>query len=176
MRQSFISFVVLLSVLATGMSSCKKSKDHYVPYISFSAFLRGPQFSNDSIVGCKDTVTFKLDSVTNKYVADTIAVGDTVLFLVGYGSRGNDLVSARLSADTTALRFIYTVSDEVRDVLKAESKPEEGLLYFNAGYNFVIIPTVYIARKSGSYDMVFTVTSDSDYSPVSLTVVQPVSE
>ena len=176
MRQSFISlFILLLSV--AGMFSCKKTKTDYEPYISYSAFLRNPRFSHDSIVGCQDTVLLSYDNASGSYLADTIELFDTVLFVVGFGSRGNDLEWVTIETDTTMLQMSYSYSKEIYDVLDTEgSKPEAGTLSFKSGYNFVMFPVQYTALKSGSANLKFTVASDSQYSPLSLSIIQPVRE
>ena len=175
MRRLIYSLLIV-AVSVTGFVSCKKTNPQYAPYISFSVFLRNPVFSHDSIVGCQDTISLTYDESSGFYLADTLLVKDTVLFLAGFGSRGNDLVSVSVSIPADAFKTEYSVTDDIRSKLTDDSTPEEGKLSFVSGYNYVMFPMKYVALQSGVYKFVFNVVSDSDYSPLSVTVVQPVKE
>ncbi len=172
--RGLVKSLVLLFV-ALAMFSCTEVKNDYTPYISFSAFLHNPVIVNDSIVGCKDSLAAAYDASLNSYVLDTLPLNDTVLFMVGFGSRGNDLTAAIISADTFSLKMHYSVVGDIKAALASKSKPENGELYFVSGYNFVLFPVTYVARKAGVHKMTFTVRSDSKFSPVSYTFLQPVA-
>ena len=177
MRKAIVPIFIVLFVFC--LFSCKQSKVDYEPYISFSAFLRNPVFSSvkqDSIVGCQDSVNLVYDETKNLFLADTLMVNDTVVLLAGFGGRGNDLVSVSVSADTSKLKIWYEMSSDILRVLTDESDPAAGEWVFKGGYNYVMFPVWYVARKAGSSNLVFNVKSDSQYSPVKVTVVQPVKE
>ena len=164
----------MLLVAAVSLFSCTETHNDYTPYISFSAFLHNPVIANDSIVGCKDSLSAVYDASLNSYLLDTLPLNDTVLLMVGFGSRGNDLTAALISADTSALKMSYLLSGDISKALDGESNTGEGKLYFVKGYNFVLFPVTYVARKTGTHKIGFTVQSDSKFSPVSYTFLQPV--
>lgn len=171
--RKFVSCLFIASVLALAMVSCK-TKAEYTPYISLSAFLLNPEYKNDSIVGCEDTVMVAYDASMGCYVLDTVSVSDTVVFVAGFGSRGNDLLSATITADTMAMAFRYKLNDDIHAALQPSSSEKDMKLYFNSGYNFVCFPMSYIPKKQGAHKVTFTVTSDSKFSPATVIVVQNV--
>ena len=173
----FLYFLLVVASVVCLLGSCKNTDNaEYTPYISFSVFLRNPVFSHDSIVGCEDTLRIAYDSSSNKYLLDTVSLSDTVVFVVGFGSRGNDLKAALVTYDSAALAMRCDLSKEIEEVLTEQSDVRKTQLYFVKGYNFVLFPMGYKPRKAGVHQMVFEVQSDSKYSPVKHTLVQPVSE
>lgn len=157
-----------------GLFSCT-TKSEFTPYISFSSFLRNPVLSGDTIIGCQDTIQIAEDSQLKAFVLDTIGLGDTAVFVVGFGSRGNDLISATIETDTMAMSFRCSLNDVIRGVLRPSSSEKDMRFDFVSGYNFVSFPVFYVPKKMGAHKMVFTVNSDSKFSPVSYTIIQYVA-
>ena len=172
MRKLINCLVVVLAV-AIAMVSCKTKSD-YTPYISISSFLLNPEYENDSIVGCEDTVKVAYDASLDCYVLDTVSVSDTVVFVAGFGSRCNDVLSATITADTMSMAFRYRLNDDSHAALQPSSSEKDMKLYFNSGYNFVCFPVTYIPKKPGAHKVTFTVTSDSKFSPATVVVMQNV--
>ena len=163
-----------LVALAVGVVSCKTSDAQYTPYISVSSFLRGPKLHNDTIIGCRDTVKIAYDQNLGCYQLDTIQVGDTVVFMVGFGSRGNRLLSASIAADTTNMMFRCAPSEDFVKILKDSTSVSNMQFDFTGDHNFASLRVYYTPLKLGTHKMVFTVRSDSKFSPVSMTFMQNV--
>ena len=169
--------LILIPTAACLLFSCSKATADYTPYISFSAILRNPVISHDSIVGCQDTVYTTYDSSLSAYILDTISMSDTTYFMVGFGSRGNDLTAALITFDSTAVNLRCHLADEIKAVLDtAKTNEQAAQLYFIPGYNLVLFPIAYTPKKTGVHKLIFQVKSDSKFSPVSYTLMQPVKE
>ncbi|MBQ4507512.1 MAG: hypothetical protein II970_01260 [Paludibacteraceae bacterium] len=169
--------LMLVPMVACLLFSCSKATADYTPYISFSAILRNPVTSHDSIIGCEDTVYTAYDSSISAYMLDTIALSDTVVFMAGFGSRGNDLTAALINFDSSAISLRCNLAKEIKAVLDTTKTDEQtAQLYFIPGYNFILFPITYSPKKAGVHKLVFQVRSDSKFSPVSYTLMQPVRE
>ena len=156
--------------------SCNKTTADYTPYIQMSAIFRNPVILHDSVIGCQDTILTTYDSSLKCYVADTISLSDTAFFMVGFGSRANDLTAALITFDSSAVSLRCNLADEIRAVLDTATREATAQLYFIPGYNFVMFPISYSPKKADTHKIVFEVRSDSKFSPVSCTLLQPVSE
>jgi len=157
--------------------SCKKGSVDYTPYIQFSAILRNPVIDKDTLRSCQDTVNINYDSSISAYMLDTISLSDTTYFMVGFGSRGNDLTAALITYDTAAINLKCHLADEIEAVLDTALTDEStAQLYFIKGYNFILFPVTCTPKKAGVHKLVFQVKSESKYSPVSCTLMQPVRE
>lgn len=175
MRKFFVG-AFMLCVVMTSMVSCLTSSVDTTPYVQPSVFLRNPIFVNDQLVGAQDTVKIALDDKLGCYVLDTIHTTDTVMFMMGFGSRLNDLTKAIVDIDKSAIWTSYVVGEEIQKVLTDESNSENGYLVFKPNYNFVAFPIYYSPLKEGSHKMTFTVESDSKFSPVTVTFIQVVKD
>ena len=107
---------------------------------------------------------------------DTVNVGDTIVFAVGYGSYANDLEAARIIvSDSTGLRYSVRLNEDIRSVLTKEQVDGSGVnLELMSGYNYLAFPVGCKILKSGTHRVEFKVESDSKYSPESYVFLQPV--
>lgn len=155
-----------------GLTSCHTNQQDFVPYITTSSFYLNPIYSGDTIIGAQDT--FQLKKVDDCYMLDTISLTDTVVFMVGFGSYANNLTATRVTFDTTQLNMSSKIPQEIRDILLPASDIRNLQLFLNSGYNFLAMPLGYRPLQSGTHQFVFTVESDSEFSPRSVVVKQPV--
>ena len=163
-------FVACLSLI--GLTSCGTNQLDFVPYITTSSFYLNPIYSGDSIIAAQDT--FQLKKVDDGYMLDTISPMDTLVFMVGFGSYANNLTATRVTFDTTQLDISAKIPEEIRKILLPESDIRNLQLFINSGYNFLALPMGYLPLKSGTHQFVFTVESDSEFSPRSVVIKQPV--
>ena len=169
------SVIIIISLLALSFAwqACNKVYSDYTPYIKYSDFYVNPiRNSHDSIIGAKDTLmaTWK----DSRYLLDTISVNDTVYFGVAFGSYSNNLLGALITFDSTQLAFTLELDKSIKEALLPESDVKNGQLKFQSGYNLVTFPVWYRPLKPGTFDLQFTVESDSKSSPVTYFFRQPV--
>ncbi|MCQ2311084.1 MAG: hypothetical protein MJZ64_04975 [Paludibacteraceae bacterium] len=166
-------FPIIIAV-AFGMTACDSKPSQYTPYISLSYFYLNPIFDNGKIISAEDTLN--VHTVDGLLVLDTITMQDTVVFAAGYGSIGNDLVSARVMFDTTQVNMRASLSEDITKILLPISDIRNLQLFINPGYLYVSIPLGYRPLQQGTHRMQFVVESDSQFSPRSVTYFQPVKE
>lgn len=172
-RFVFVSLVILAGVL----SACSSRQASYTPYILHSHFYLNPVYSGDSIVAAQDT----LDSVAvspsdGYYHLKPIHLGDTVVFVAGFGSVANDLIAARMNVDTLSLLQSARIGDDFRAILLPESDEKHIQLLFKPGYSFAALRVGYRPIKVGEHTIELVVESDSKFSPQSQIFKQPVIE
>lgn len=108
-----------------------------------------------------DTLYTLYDTKTNHYRLDTIQVGDTVSFAIGYSSYTNHLVSTTMEWDKeyVELRTIIGMGDSV---LKPTSDTTHIRLDFQNGYNYAAMSAKFIPLKAGKSTLYFSVQSDAE--------------
>ncbi len=153
-------FVPVL-LLAALLSSCLDTQSHYTPEVSLSAF----------ITSSNDTLLYYFDDMSQLFYVDSLIVGDTVTFAVGYASLGNNLVSTHLSWDTAYVKLWSTFTSEMLGILLNTSDTAALNLYLPTGYNYVGLPIWLVPKKAGETKLTFTATSDSKYSPGEETII-----
>jgi len=168
-------FIPLALVMVLVLPSCLKNKAEYTPYISFSHFILNPVYHGDTLVWAEDTLNVTINE-DDQFVLDTVEVGDTIVFAVGYGSYANDLQAARiLVSDSTGMRYSVLLNEAIRSVLVSEQVDGSGVnLELQSGYNYLAFPAGCKILKSGTHRVEFKVESDSKYSPNSYIFLQPV--
>jgi len=172
---------ILLYALAAALIlvSCQENRQlKSTPYIAMSYLMVNPITHGDTLVGAQDTLGVRFLADSNLYLLDTLVLGrdSMVRFTAAFGSYSNNLMSACILSDTTALKFSAHLNEDILNVLVEPSSPEEVKLYLTPGYNYLSFPVVYRPRRAGTYDFTLMVESDagSGYSPVLLTCRQPV--
>ena len=118
--------------------------------------------------------TLQVNTVDNTYVVDSISVGDTVHVDILLNAVSNLLTSFVVKMDTTQMKPTFSIYKQLDEALTADSEPEKGIFNFKVGYSGATIPMSYIARKSATVSVTMTVSSDSQYSPSSLSFKQPI--
>lgn len=145
-------------VLGLTLSSCLDTKSHYTPEISLSQFYTG---SGDSLL-------FMYDEMAGMYRVDSLLVGDTLHFSVGFASLGNNMVSTHIDWDTNYVDMWGYFTQDMLDVMLPTSDTATLDIYLPVGYNYVGLPLWIVPKKAGGTLLKFTAVSDSKYSPKEL--------
>ncbi len=172
-KSIFISLIVLAGVI----SACSSRQASYTPYILHSSFYLNPVYRGDSIVAAQDTLdSVAVSPLDGYYHLKPIHVGDTVVFVAGFGSVANDLIAARMNVDTLSLIPSAQMGDDFRAILLPESDTKHVQLLFKPGYSFAALRVGYRPIKTGEHTIELVVESDSKFSPKSQIFKQPVIE
>ncbi len=151
------------------LTACKQNEEpQSTPRIYLS------YFTVNHFGGSGKADTLKVKTVDDAYVLDSVSVGDTVHVEMMVNAVTNMLESFVVKMDTSEMKPTFTLYTELQNALTNDSKPEEGIFNFKVGYSAGTIPMYYIARKSCTATVKLTVSSDSEYSPSSLTFQQPI--
>ncbi len=154
-------FYILCAALI--FTSCLDTVDsQYTPHITTSFFIRN---TTDTIYVRQDADGYRLDTVT---------VGDTVRFAVGFNALGNNLLTARVSWDTIYTDLTIGALDSITSVLLPTSDPDAGVFNLPTGYQAIVLPIELIALKAGLPKLTFTAESDSKYSPAEVKLTTPI--
>jgi len=166
--------LLIYVLVVVACSSCKESKAEFTPYIQVSHFYLNPKYEGEKIIAAQDTLLYAFKD--GAYVLDTINMGDEpkVAFQVLFGSYANDLISTRVTFDTTQLDMQAKLSTELRSILLPSSDLRTIQLYINPGFNCVSFPVTYRPLKSGTFQFSLMVESDSELSPSTVVFKQPV--
>ena len=146
---------ILLLPVALLFSSCLDTQSHYTPEISLSTIVNNHG----------DTLLYHYDPMSELWHVDSIMVGDTLNFAVGYASLGNNLVSTHIAWDTTFVNLWALLTSEITDNLLPNSDTIKLDLYSPVNYCYLGFPIWIEAKKAGSTTVKFTVVTDSKYSP-----------
>ena len=165
------SFSALLFLILSGLclTACNRPLvNDSTPYISRSGLILNPTFSGDTITGGQDTLTVTaVESSTNVFAVQSIAVGDSVVMAVVFGALTNQLVSATVSSDAPEVLSVRCqLNESVQQTLSSQSDVSKGQLVFNSGWESIGFPVYLRAQKAGSATVTFHVVTDSQYSPV----------
>ena len=159
-----LSYLFLFSLLFLMVGCLDKSEEHYTPRIANSVFVRNQT----------DTLLLHVIDSTQQIVLDTIMVGDTVRCMAAYSSLGNNLTSAKVGWEKEYIDLQIHLFDELRAIMLGSSDTLNGIINLPAGYYYLSLPIEFRALQAGSPNLVFTVESDSKFSPVSKTIVVPI--
>ena len=166
----------LFSMLLCGalfcFTSCENGYTECTPYLQFSYFLHNPYIVNDTI---HSQDTLYVTAVSNGYQLDTIALGDSVCFTVGFGSAYNYLTKIHIDYDTTKvyMRAKIAATDYTTLFDTVQSDPSRMQFVPKIACNYISFPVYYTTRKKGNIDFTVVCESDSKYSPISYYIVQP---
>jgi hypothetical protein len=161
--------VLYIFAVALCLVSCSENDEpQYTPQISVSHLIVWHEDAEQA----HDTL--KVYSTNDGYVTDTISVGDTVRFAVACDALTNQLKSLETQTDANVLAFTIFLTSQHNQALEATSDAEKGLLYFKPGYRYAAFEMQYVAQKSGSANVSFTVSTTSKFSPATLSFRQPV--
>ena len=171
------SFLLLLAVSLAMVACIDNTGTHTTPQMMLGNLYVNPQFEGDSLIGAKDTLGDYYDTTLDLIYLDTLQLGDTVMFPALFSSDMNNLVSVYSTYDTTRVNMWFQIdmeNDAVRKALTADSKPEKSKLFFNPMYNIVTFPIYIVPQEAGSYPIVLTVVSDSNFPTYSVAFTLPV--
>lgn len=159
-------FPLLLCALALTMTAClDKAESHYTPRIVHSPFVRNSA----------DTLSMHFDN-TGRCILDTISTGDTVRFVAGYASLGNNLLTVKATWDKQYCTLLMEPPTEVKEVMLDSSDTLACIINLPIGYNYIATPYIYVAQKAGSPVVTFTAISDSKFSPGEVSITTPIRE
>ncbi len=154
-------FPILLLPL-TLVSCLNEADSHYTPQITTSMFL------------CNTNDTLRIRQDTNGYRLDTISVGDTVRFAVGFNAVTNNLLTARVSWEEEYMDLHITNLNEIRDVMLATSDSAAGDIHLPTRHVGIRFPVEYVAIKAGTPTITLTAESDSKYSSAEVKLKAPI--
>ncbi len=157
-------YLILFSLLLLMVGCLDKSEENYTPRIANSVFVRNST----------DTLLLHIQDSSQQLVLDTIVTGDTVRCMVAYSSLGNNLTSGKVSWDKDYMDLQIELFDELRSIMLESSDTLNGVINLPTGYYYLALPIEFRALQSGSPSLVFTVESDSKFSPVSKSIVVPI--
>ncbi len=165
------SFFALFLLFLSGLcfTACNRTLvNDSTPYISRSGLILNPTFSGDTITGGQDTLTVTaVESSTNVFAVQPIAVGDSVVMAVLFGALTNQLVSATIASDAPAVLSVRCqLNESVQQTLSSQSDISKGQFVFKSGWESIGFPIYVRALKAGSATVTFKVVTDSQYSPV----------
>ena len=154
-RLSILAVSVLVSLF---MMSCLNSgQSDYTPAVRSSVFIRNHA----------DTLSLKAND-SGVYTLDTIYVGDTVNYVVACATYSNQLLSLVLSKEGSSVKHTIVKATTIEYALAANSDTTACQLYFNPGYNGVSIPVELVAEHHGTTALIYTVSSESKFSPADM--------
>lgn len=173
MRKSIICLLCAVCALTGCIDNVHSD---YTPEIYATSLFLSPQFRNDSLVAAADTLYWSLQKNSSSLTTDTLQVGDTCVFGTTFYAVGNALQSVAIAWDTAAVQMWFTLPQSIKEVLSDTTQLQQGLLPFPASsnYNLVSFPLFFTPRTSGTCEFQLTVSSDSKYSPVTLSFAIPV--
>lgn len=157
----------LLAFAAISLLSCdlNNSETNYTPQI----------FCGTILLNHTDTLLYSYNTPSSKYLLDTVMVGDTVTFELGFYSYANNLEQVAVTCDNEYASITLRLDSIVTSVLTSESNVAEGLLYFPVGYNYVSFNMDYVTKAvSKTTELTLQVASDSKYSPTSIAIITPI--
>ncbi len=153
-------------LLSLTLVSCLDSIDSdYAPQLVFpTTFFRN---TTDSVRLRQDAEGLRLD---------TIALGDTIRFYVGFDALGNTLQQAQVSWDSIATDLTFTVSDGLQNILLPTSDITKGVfdITSNPKVRAISLLVEFVAIQKGTPIITFTVRSDSKYSPSQIKLKTPI--
>ncbi len=176
MRKIKVFALLLFSTLA--MTSCLDNTGvHSTPQMIFGNLYVNPKFVGDTFVGAKDTLYDHFNAELGLLYVDTLQLGDTLMFPAKFMSYTNNLVNITTSYDTVNVNLWFDIDMQdpnQKKALAAGSDPQKGILFFNPMYYQVIFNIYIVPKKTGSYPLKFSVTSDSEFSNNSRVFTLPV--
>ena len=159
------SAYLLLLGLSLIMAGClDKAESHYTPRIGNSVFVRNHQ----------DTLLLHISEANSQIALDTIAVGDTVNFVVAYSSVGNNLLSGEIAWDKAFLDLEIELPNEIRSVMLETSDTLNGIVNLPIGYYYMSLPIEFRALQVGAPVVTFTAVTDSKFSPATRSITIPI--
>lgn len=161
-------YSLLFFIISLILVSCNPDEPQFTPQMYFSPF---EVYHADSL-HTKDTL--KLRMIDDKYVFDTISVGDTVRYSLICDAVVNQLTSFEAQPDENIVELSLTLTDEQLSVIESSSEVDKCKLKFKAGYSGFGFPMQYIATKSGSVIITLTLSSTSKFSPSVVSFRQPI--
>lgn len=156
-----ISMRKILSILFLSLLLCscfKNSGSDYTARIYISDFVLQDSLRTD---------TFSLHWNAEGFrQVDTLTVGDTLLFAVEFDAIGDNLLSAKLSWDTSSLALYTLAYSSVSEVLLETSDSAACKFDLPTGYNIMALPFYCSPKREGAVSVGFHVETDSKFSPV----------
>lgn len=170
-----VAFISLFAALiAFALTSCDlEGRYSRTPQLYTTVFYYHP---TDTTMGDTLHVTYNEDK--GAWLADTIAMTDTVSFYVALNAHANNLTLFEVKYDADAL-WLEMKTDSIKKAVDSEQSDfENGKIAFIPGYNYACFPIRYAPRKTGVHDVTMRITSDADLeSPTSeLSFVQPAKD
>lgn len=157
MKKTF--FILMLAFSALTLNSCLEGYNDSTPQLQTYVFEHNWQ---DSVAG--DTLRCKFEK--DEYVMDTIAVGDSVRFLVYANAFANNLVSLVFNYDAAVVDLTFPKEKMTKEFLAAldttKTDIAHGKYYFLPGYNGAAVEVKYRPLVVGSHSISIAVKSDAN--------------
>lgn len=157
----------MIGIIACAMTSCLDNiQSDYTPRILISDLYVNPYYINDTL-HVRDTIHIRYNTTSEKYLSDTMLLGDTVMFGVAFDAQGNNLMSTQIEWDTTNVQAWFGVNDAIKKALSDTTNLHSGNLSYVPGYGVASFPVYLLPKKAGAHTIKLTVATDSKYSPKS---------
>ena len=157
----------LLLLLMIAMQSCMKNKYETTPAVMVDPII---------LVNATDTATYGYNFEINNYTTDTLFVGDTLLFTIAFDAVGNNLTKAQIGYQSEYADLKSVLSSQLDGIVTETVAEGSYTLDVVSGYRAIIIQFNYIPKKEGQGKLLFRVESDSEYSPVEVSVLTPIAQ
>ena len=144
--------LIAVSLCALLLTSCLETSENYTPSVSVSYFV-----SSEG-----DTLAWHYYANDDYYYLDSVSVGDTVFFSVGFMSYANMLVSCDISWDSTILDLRPMLAADFIKALSSQSDTTVCHYAFKEGYNGAYVPVRFVPIRSRDTRLTFSVTSDAE--------------
>lgn len=150
----------MLAFSALTLNSCLEGYSDATPTLATYVFEHN---WHDSIPG--DTLRLKMEK--DEYVLDTIAVGDSVRFLVYGQAYANNLVSLVFTYDAAVVDLTFPKKEKMKPEFLAaldttKTDIAHGKFFFLPGYNGVSLEVKYRPLVIGSHSISIAVKSDAN--------------
>ena len=115
----------------------------------------------------KDSLYMSLTDTSRVYRLDTVHVGDTVTFIMGFTGNLNNLVSVRITnsvPDSVAQVLLSGTTNQLDSIFLPTSNYAKGVFYLRAKSVSLIFPFKYVAKKpTKAARLSFFVQSDANF-------------
>lgn len=120
-----------------------------------------------------DTLLVKI--VEDGYLLDTLQVGDTAYFDLVFNTGYNNMQRVQITHDATCSKLHYFYRSQLDSIVLPSSNIDNGELLFEQGVMVFRMQLGYIATAPAlNPKLVFTLESDSKYSPGRRTITTPI--
>jgi hypothetical protein len=149
--------IALLALLSISFTSCDlEGGSNYTPDIFF---LMNP------VKNHADTLNRYYTDKSGVYLMDTIAVGDTVSFVLYLEGYANNLLSFRMETEPDSVtKIILPAQSSMDSIFVAGTQYDKGIFIMSGTHTALVFPFKYVALKpANSAKISFAVQSDAKF-------------
>jgi hypothetical protein len=149
--------IALLALVTIGFSSCDlEGGSNYTPDIFFLV---------NPVKNHTDTLNRYYTDKSGVYLMDTIAVGDTVSFVLYLEGYANNLLSFRMQTEPDSVtKIILPAQASMDSIFVAGTQYDKGIFMMSGKHTALVFPFRYVALKpANSAKISFAVLSDAKF-------------